>query len=211
MRVLIACEHSGVERRAFRALGHDAWSCDLLPAEDGGEHIQGDVRLVLRDGWDMMLAHPPCTHLATSGARWFKGKLDEQQFALDFAARLLCAPVPRIALENPMSIISTWIRPADQVIQPHEFGHPEFKTTWLWLKELAPLVATHRLTIPTRNSDEWRAWNKVHRAAPGPDRWKVRSRSYEGIAAAMARQWGGKVVEQFDLFALPAEPAEKAA
>lgn len=206
MRVLIACEFSGTVRRAFRHLGHDAWSCDLLPAEDGGPHIEGDVRYVLKDGWDLLIGHPPCTHLATSGARWFKDKLPEQQAALDFVARLLEAPVPQIAIENPRSIISTWLRPIDQEIQPHEFGHPEFKTTWLWPKGLPALVPTNPIPLPARDTPEWIAWNRVHRATPGQDRWKERSRTYEGIAQAMAAQWGGRLVYQGRLF--PISPGD---
>jgi site-specific DNA-cytosine methylase len=181
MRVLVACEYSGVVREAFAARGHDAWSCDLLPSERGGQHIVGDVRQQLRGGWDLMIAHPPCTHLAVSGARWFKHKKDEQQAALDFVARLLLAPIARIALENPISVISSWIRPPDQVIQPWQFGHGETKATALWLKGLQKLVPTN--VVAGREQ-------RVHRMPPGPDRWKERSRTFEGIAAAMAEQWG---------------------
>ena len=184
MRVLVACEFSGVVRRAFSALGHDAWSCDLLPAEDGSPfHIRGDVLGVLGRGWDMMIAHPPCTHLAVSGARHFAEKRADgrQQAALDFVRALLDAPIPQIALENPISIISSHIRKPDQIIQPWQFGHGETKATCLWLKNLPPLR-------PTDIVDGRAA--RVHRMSPGPDRWKERSRTYEGIAAAMADQWG---------------------
>ena len=186
MRVLVACEFSGVVRRAFREQGHDAWSCDLLPAEDGGPHFQCDVREILlanpeEEQWDLMIAHPPCTHLAVSGARWFKDKRREQEEALDLVRELLDAPIPRIALENPISIISSRIRKPDQIIQPWMFGHGETKATCLWLKNLPPLRPT--------NIVEGRA-NRVHRMAPSPDRWKERSRTYQGIAAAMADQWG---------------------
>ena len=183
MRVLVACEFSGVVREAFRARGHDAWSCDLLPAEDGSPfHIQGNVLgSPLNDGWDLMVAHPPCTHLAVSGARWFKDKAQEQADALDMVRRLLAAPIPRIALENPVSIISSRIRKPDQVIQPWMFGHGEVKATCLWLKDLPPLVPTD--VVDGREA-------RVHRMAPGPDRWKERSRTLPGIAAAMAGQWG---------------------
>ena len=181
MNVLVACEFSGVVRSAFRAAGHNAWSCDLLPAEDGGPHIQGDVLEVLDLGWDLMIAHPPCTHLAVSGARWFKDKQAEQAEALGFVRRLLDAPVPRIALENPVSIISSRIRRPDQVIQPWQFGHGETKATCLWLKGLPPLVPTD--VVGGREA-------RVHRMPPGPDRWKERSRTLTGIAAAMADQWG---------------------
>lgn len=183
MRVLVACEFSGIVRRAFRARGHDAWSCDLLPAEDGSFfHYQEDVRKCLFDlEWDLMIAHPPCTHLAVSGARWFKEKQAEQLEALEFVRRLLDAPIPRIALENPISIISSHIRKPDQIIQPWMFGHGETKATCLWLKNLPKLVPTN--IVAGREA-------KVHRMPPGPDRWKERSRTYQGIADAMAEQWG---------------------
>ena len=183
MRVLIACEFSGVVRDAFLALGHDAVSCDLLPSESDGPHMQGDVLSIVNDpGWDLMIAHPPCTHLAVSGARWFKGKEREQAEALEFVRALLGAPVPRIALENPVSVISSRIRKPDQIIQPWQFGHGEVKATCLWLKNLPPLV-------PADIVDGRVA--RVHRAPPSPDRWKERSRTLRGIAAAMAEQWGG--------------------
>lgn len=182
MRVLVACEFSGVVRRAFRAFGHDAWSCDLLPAEDKDRHhILGDVSAHLSDGWDLMVAHPPCTHLAVSGARWFKDKKQEQAAALDFVRLLLDAPIPRIALENPVSIISSRIRKPDQIIQPWQFGHGETKATCLWLKGLPKLAATD--IVSGREA-------RVHRMPPGPDRWKERSRTFDGIAKAMADQWG---------------------
>jgi site-specific DNA-cytosine methylase len=187
MRALVACEFSGVVRRALRARGMAAWSCDLLPAEDGGEHIQGDVREVLGMGWDLMIAHPPCTHLAVSGARWFKEKQAEQAEALAFVRTLLDAPIPYIALENPVSVISSRIRKPDQVIQPWQFGHGEVKATCLWLKHLPPLVPT--------NVVEGRV-ARVHREPPGPDRWKNRSRTYQGIAEAMAAQWGRHILER---------------
>ena len=181
MRVLIACEYSGAVRDAFRSAGHDAMSCDLLPSEVPGPHYQGDVCDVLGDGWDLMVAHPPCTHLAVSGARWFREKQAEQAEALDFVRLLLDAPIPRIALENPVSIISTRIRKPDQVIQPWQYGHGETKATCLWLKNLPALK-------PTQIIDGREA--RVHRMPPGPNRWKERSRTYAGIAAAMADQWG---------------------
>ena len=182
MKVLIGCEFSGAVRRAFRAVGHEAWSCDLLPAEDESPyHIQGDLLGILTDGWDLAVFHPPCTHLAVSGARWFKDKQVEQAEALEFVRTLLAAPIPRIALENPVSIISSRIRKPDQVIQPWMFGHGETKATCLWLKNLPPRV-------PTEVVDGREA--KVHRMPPGPDRWKERSRTYQGIANAMAEQWG---------------------
>ena len=185
MKVLVACEFSGVVRRAFRDRGHDAWSCDLLPAEDGDtHHFQGDVHHLLQeDGgwWDLLIAHPPCTHLAVSGARWFKDKLAEQADALRFVRFLLDAPVPMIALENPISVISSRIRKPNQIIQPWQFGHGETKATCLWLKNLPKLVPTN--IVEGREA-------RVHRMPPGPDRWKERSRTFEGIAAAMADQWG---------------------
>jgi hypothetical protein len=183
MRVLVACEFSGVVRRAFRAKGHDAWSCDLLPAEDGSEfHIDGDaLGVAYSREWDLMVCHPPCTHLAVSGARWFKNKRVEQEDALSFVSYLLLAPIPRIALENPISVISTRIRKPDQIIQPWQFGHGEVKATCLWLKNLPKLAPTN--IVEGREA-------RVHRMPPGPNRWKERSRTFEGIAAAMADQWG---------------------
>ncbi len=182
MRVLIACEFSGTVRRAFEALGHSAWSCDLLPADDGSHyHYQCDVRKVIPQDWDLMIAHPPCTHLAVSGARWFKEKVAEQAAALDFVRTLLETPIPRIALENPISVISSRIRKPDQIIQPWQFGHGEVKATCLWLKNLPKLIPTN--VVEGRHPACWLA-------SPGPDRWKIRSRTYEGIAAAMADQWG---------------------
>lgn len=187
MRVLVACEFSGVVRRAFAALGHDAWSCDLLPAEDDSKkHLVGDVRWRwhLNDGWDLMIAHPPCTHLAVSGARHFAAKQASgvQQEALEFVQTLLDAPIPKIALENPISIISSRIRKPDQIIQPWQFGHGEVKATCLWLKNLPKLVPTN--IVDGRHA-------RVHLMPPSPDRWKERSRTMTGIAEAMATQWGG--------------------
>ena len=181
-RVLVACEYSGAVRDAFAARGWDAWSCDLLPSETPGNHHQGDVRDILDNGWDILVAHPPCTHLAVSGARWFPAKRasGEQQAALDFVRLLLAAPVPHIALENPVSIISSQIRKPDQVIQPWQFGHGEVKATCLWLKNLPKLT-------PTRIVEGREA--RVHKMPPGPDRWKERSRTLHGIAQAFADQW----------------------
>lgn len=180
MRVLVACEFSGTVRNAFARLGHDAWSCDLLPSETPGQHMQGDVTGVLLDGWDLMIAHPPCTHLAVSGARWFKDKAMEQVAALNFVRVLLDAPIQRIALENPVSIISSRIRKPDQIIQPWMFGHGETKATCLWLKNLPKLTPTN--IVPGRVG-------RVHKMSPGPNRWRERSRTYRGIAEAMAEQW----------------------
>jgi site-specific DNA-cytosine methylase len=180
MRVLIACEYSGIVRDAFAALGYDAWSCDLLPTERLGNHINGDVLQHLHRNWDLMIAHPPCTHLAVSGARWFKDKQREQALSLDFVRRLMDAPIPRIAIENPISIISSHIRKPDQIIQPWQFGHGETKATCLWLKNLPKLVPTN--IVEGREA-------RIHKMPPGPDRWKDRSRTYQGIATAMASQW----------------------
>ncbi len=185
MKVLIACEFSGIVRRAFKERGHEAFSCDLLPAEDGERqyHFEGNVfhRAIKALPWDLMIAHPPCTHLAVSGARWFKDKKKEQADALDFVRQLLDAPIPRIALENPISIISSKIRKPDQIIQPWQFGHGEVKATCLWLKNLPKLKPTN--IVDGRKP-------RVHFASPGPDRWKERSRTLQGIADAMAEQWG---------------------
>jgi hypothetical protein len=170
-------------RDAFAARGHDAWSCDLLPTERLGNHIHGDVLQHLHRNWDLMIAHPPCTHLAVSGARWFKDKQIEQAEALDFVHRLMDAPIPRIALENPISIISSRIRKPDQIIQPWQFGHGETKATCLWLKNLPKLMPTN--IVEGREA-------RIHKMPPGPNRWKERSRTFEGIAQAMAEQWGGR-------------------
>jgi site-specific DNA-cytosine methylase len=180
MKVLIACEYSGKVRDAFRALGHDAMSCDLLPTDAPGPHYQGDVRDVVNDGWDLMVAHPPCTHLAVSGSRWFKDKQQEQAEALNFVRLLMNAPINKIAIENPISVISSKIRKPDQIIQPWMFGHGETKATCFWLKNLPCLVPTN--IVSGREA-------RVHKMAPGPDRWKKRSETYTGIANAMARQW----------------------
>lgn len=191
MRVLVACEYSGTVRDAFRAMGHDAWSCDLLPTEVDGPHIVGDVLSVLGDGWDLMIAHPPCTHLAVSGARWFpeKRKDGRQKSGIDLFMALANANIPRIAIENPVGIMSTVFREPDQVLQPWMFGHPEFKATCLWLKGLAPLRPTDVLQVPEVGTDEWKKWNRVHKCPPGPERAKLRSWRYPKIAAAMADQW----------------------
>ncbi len=182
MRVIVACEYSGTVRDAFLRAGHYALSCDLLPCEStaSGDHYQGDVRDVLDHGWDLMIAHPPCTHLAVSGARWFKDKKAQQEEALDFVRLLLNAPVERIALENPVSIISSHIRKPDQIIQPWMFGHGETKATCLWLKNLPLLKPTN--IVDGREQ-------RIHRMPPGPDRWKERSRTFVGIATAMSEQW----------------------
>ena len=180
MRVLVACEYSGTVRDAFIARGHDAVSCDLLPTDRPGPHLQCDVRDILGDGWDLMIAHPPCTHLAVSGARWFKDKRAEQAEALEFVRTLMAAPIPRWCIENPVSVISSRIRKPDQVVQPWQYGHGETKATCLWLNGLPKLTPT--------NVVDGRA-ARVHRLPPSPDRWKIRSTTYQGIADAMAPQW----------------------
>lgn len=181
MKVLVACEYSATVREAFAAKGHEVVSCDLLPTEIPGPHYEGNVLDILYDKWDLMIAHPPCTHLAVSGARWFKEKQAEQKEALDFVRYLLSAPIDKIALENPISIISSKIRKPDQIIQPWMFGHGETKATCLWLKGLPLLQATD--VVDGREA-------RVHKMPPSPDRWKERSRTFKGIAQAMADQWG---------------------
>lgn len=221
MRVLIACEFSGIVRDAFRVRGHDAVSCDLLPSERPGPHIQGDVLAVLADGWDLMIAHPPCNHLAASGARWFPEKRADgrQQAAIEFFLAFINAPIPLIAVENPVGIMSTLFRKPDQIIQPWQFGFSESKATCLWLKGLSKLAPTnivepvwwqnpdgtdykdakgkrysqtHFLTwrgqLVRGNNQTTSGQNKI---GPSPDRWKIRSRTHQGIADAMAAQWFG--------------------
>jgi len=190
VRVLVACEFSGIVRDAFAAKGHDAWSCDLLQTERPGQHIEGDVIPVLRQGWDLVIAHPPCTYLANSGARWWAGRRAEQVSALEFVQALMAAPITRIAIENPSGRISTAIRKPDQTIQPWQFGHPESKATCLWLKNLPPLKPTNTLSLP--DSGRWanQTPSGQNKLAPSPNRWRERSRTYSGIAAAMADQWG---------------------
>ena len=175
MKVLIGCEYSGKVRRAFRGIGHDAWSCDLLPSSDGSEfHIRGDVIARLADGWDMLIAFPPCTHLASSGARWFKEKRADgrQQQGIDFFMALALSSIPRIAIENPIGIMSTVYRKPDQIIQPWQFGHGETKATCLWLKDLPKLEPTNVV-----EGREQRIW----RMAPSKDRAHKRSETYEGM------------------------------
>ena len=182
MRVIVACEYSGRVRDAFRRRGHDAWSCDLLECEaDPIWHLQQPIEEVLALGWDLMIAHPPCTHLAVSGSRHFHRKQREQAEALDFVRLLMDAPIPRWCIENPVSVISSTIRPADQIIQPWQFGHGETKATCLWLHNLPRLKSTE--VVEGREP-------RVHMMPPGPNRWKERSRTFEGIADAMGEQWG---------------------
>ena len=185
MKILVACEYSGVVRDAFLKRGHDAVSCDILPTDAAGPHHQGDVARILGDGWDAMVAFPPCTHLSVSGARWFKEKRADgrQQAALDFVRLLMDAPIERIAIENPVSIISSHIRKPDQTIQPWQFGHGETKRTCLWLQNLPLLTPTDIV-----EGREQRIW----KMPPGEDRWKLRSKTFQGIADAMANQWGNK-------------------
>ena len=189
MKILVACEFSGVVRDAFAAEGHDTTSCDLLPAD--GNHYEGNVLDVLADGWDMMIAHPPCTHLATSGRRHFHKKKAVQEEALDFVRHLMNAPVPRIALENPISVISSRIRKPDQIIQPWQHGHGETKATCLWLKGLPKLEPSE---IVTGRKE------RIYLLPNTPDRPRLRSITCRGIARAMARQWGRPHTVQGSLF-----------
>lgn len=183
MRVLVACEFSGTVRDAFAARGHEAWSCDLLPSETPGNHHQGDVLELINGGghWDMMIAHPPCTHLAVSGARWWPGKEAEQRDAIAFVRALRHVHIPRIAIENPIGKLSTAWRKPDQIVQPWQFGHGETKATCLWLTDLPKLRPTEIVA-----GREQRLW----RLPPSADRWKLRSKTFQGIASAMAAQWG---------------------
>ena len=190
MKVLIACEYSGAVRDAFINNGHDAMSCDLLPTDVDGPHYQGDVFDVIKDGWNLMSAHPPCTHLAVSGARWFKDKVKEQAESLEFVRRLMDAPIDKIVIENPISIISSRIRKPEQIIQPWMFGHPEAKATCLWLKGLPTLSATDVLTKPECGYWSNQTPSGQNKLGPSKDRWKERSKTYQGIATAMANQWG---------------------
>lgn len=181
MRVLVACEFSGQVRDAFAERGHDAWSCDLLPSENGGKHIQDDVFRHLEEGWDMMLFFYPCTNMCVSGARWFYLKRAEQARDVENFRRLSECSIPRTGGENPIGVLSTKFRRPDQIIQPWQFGHGETKATCLWLKNL-PLLHPSEV-VSGRVA-------RVHRASPGPNRWKERSRTLPGIAKAMATQWG---------------------
>lgn len=197
MNILVACEFSGRVRQAFRAKGHNAWSCDLLPAEDGDyHHFHCDVNLIIGNGWDLMIAHPPCTYLSVSGLHWNKKnptRAAQTEEALAFVTSLLNAPIPRIVLENPVGCISTRIRKPDQIIQPYQFGHDASKATCLWLKGVPPLQPT--AYVEPRLVDGKPRWanqtdSGQNRLGPSPDRWKLRSITYEGIAQAMATQWG---------------------
>lgn len=195
MRVLIGCERSGVVREAFRRLGHDAWSCDLVPADDGSEfHLQCDVLSVIEDGWDLGIFHPECTYLALCQS-WRCNRSPERAAkraaAVEFARKLWECRIPRIAMENPKSQLSTMLAPKSQTIHPWQFGHEEFKETWLWLKNLPQLKPTDELIPPGRNHPDREKWERVWRMPPSADRKAMRSRTYQGIADAMAAQWGG--------------------
>jgi hypothetical protein len=196
MRVLVACEYSGTVRDAFIAAGHYALSCDLLPSDSPGPHFQGDVREVINGGWDLMIAHPPCTYLCSSGLHWNSrtpGRSEKTEEALGFVKLLMDSVIPRIAIENPIGCISTRIRKPDQTIHPWQFGHDASKSTCLWLKNLPPLIST---TIhPPRIVNGKKRWGNQtdsgqNKLAPSSDRWKIRSETYSGIAKAMANQWG---------------------
>jgi hypothetical protein len=196
MKILIACEYSGRVRDAFIRAGHDAMSCDLLPTDVAGPHYQGDVTDIINDGWDLMVAHPPCTYLSVSGMHWTTRGLRDPQLtedALNFVRLLLDAPIKRIALENPISVISSRIRKPDQIITPYMFGHNASKKTCLWLKDLPPLISTEM--IAPRIIDGKKRWGNQtdsgqNKLGPSADRWKIRSETYQGIADAMAAQWG---------------------
>jgi len=198
MKVLVACEYSGIVRDSFTRLGHDAWSCDILPTESEGNHYQDDVLNHLDEGWDLMIAHPPCTHLAVSGARWFTSGHKPRHLqveALEFVNKLMNAPIKKIALENPVSIISSKIRKPEQIIQPYQFGHPVKKTTCLWLKNLPKLQHT-KIVEPEMITVNGYTMSRFHYDTfrlPKSIRGKVRSRFWEGVADAMANQWGKEV------------------
>lgn len=199
-RILIACESSGVVREAYQAIGWDAWSCDILPTEQPGQHYQCDVREVLGLGWDMMVCHPPCRYLSSSGLwrnKYNPGRAEETAKGLEFVRLLLNAPIDHIALENPTGRIGTAIRPYNQRIQPHEFGHDASKGTCLWLKNLPLLTPTKH--VAPRIVDGKKRWanqtdSGQNRLTPSADRWKLRSRTYDGIAKAMAEQWGDLIL-----------------
>lgn len=193
MKVLVACEYSGRVRDAFTALGHDATSCDFLPTESAGNHYQGDVRDLLSDPWDLMIAHPTCTYLCSSGLHWngrVPGRQQMTDEAIEFVRLLMAAPIPRIAIENPIGCISSKIRRPEQIIQPWQFGHPESKATCLWLKNLQPLAHTEVLDKPQSGRWHNQTASGQNKLPPSPDRWKTRSTTYQGIANAFAAQWG---------------------
>ena len=194
MKILIACEYSGVVRDAFIKRGHDAMSCDILPTDAPGPHYQGDVKDILHDGWDLMIAHPPCTHLAVSGAKHFAAKRADgrQQQGIDFFMLLANAPIKRYAIENPVCIMSTIWRKPDQIIQPYQFGHTSRKTTCLWLKDLPPLQPTNIVEPELYICKNGKTFSKDYMVAlkAGEKRGHLRSKTYQGIADAMAQQWG---------------------
>ena len=195
MKVLVACEYSGAVRDAFIAAGHEAMSCDLLPMDKPGPHYMGDVRDIIGDGWDMMIAHPPCTYLCSSGLHWNKRRPErakQTEEALAFVQMLLDSPIPCIAIENPIGCISTRIRPPTQIIQPWQFGHAESKATCLWLKGLPPLQPTNIVSKPDCGHWDNQTPSGQNKLGPSADRWKVRSATYPGIADAMAQQWGAR-------------------
>lgn len=192
MNVIIAGECSGITRDAFAARGHNAWSCDLKPSKRPGQHWQGSWRDIDWSFFDLLIAHPECTHLAVSGAAHFAAKRADgrQQAAIEEFMWLANAPVPMKCIENPVCIMSTLYRKPDQIIQPHQFGHPEFKATCYWLTGLPKLIPTNPLPIPERGTPEWRAWERKHRLGPSPDRAEKRSESFANVSEAMAGQWG---------------------
>lgn len=204
MKVLVACEYSGVVRDAFTKAGHDATSCDLLPSESPqGKHFQGDVMEILAQDWDLLIAHPPCTYLCVSGIHWNNKRPEraaQTEEALKFVEALLGANIPKICLENPIGVISTRIRKPNQIIQPYQYGHDASKQTCLWLKNLPPLQSTQfiepRIVITPsgKKANRWanQCDNYGHDSLPpSADRWKIRSATYQGIADAMVEQWGG--------------------
>jgi site-specific DNA-cytosine methylase len=198
MRVGVLCEFSGTVRDAFLACGHDAVSCDLLPTTSPGPHLQGDCLAFDWSDYDLLICHPPCTHLAVSGSRWFKDKRVEQEVALDFVRALMQLPVSRICVENPVSVISSRIRKPEQIIQPYEYGHSESKKTCLWLKNLPKLRPTNVLPLPAKGVWDNQTPSGQNKLGPSPDRWLLRSKTYTGIAAAMAGQWGSlQLAESF--------------
>jgi hypothetical protein len=193
MKILVACEYSGVVRDAFIKRGHDAMSCDLLPTDAPGPHYQGDVFDIINDGWDLMIAHPPCTYLSVSGMHWTTRGLRDPQLtedALTFVRRLMAAPIERIAIENPISVISSRVRKPDQIIQPWWFGHDASKKTCLWLIDLPPLKPTDMLPGDAKTRRGNQTASGQNKLPPSKDRWKIRSATYKGIADAMAEQWG---------------------
>lgn len=205
MKILVACEYSGTVRNAFTALGHDAMSCDLLPTESPGKHYQGNVLDVIDNGWDLMIAHPPCTYLSVSGMHWTTRGLRDPKLtedALEFVNLLMDAPINKIAIENPISVISSRIRKPDQIVQPYEYGHDASKATCLWLKNLPKLKPTNY--VEPRIINGKKRWGNQcdsgqNKLAPSPDRWKKRAEFYAGVALAMANQWGVETEDKFTL------------